>query len=163
MTTLITRNVCLDPRFLNQNYMAHLLKKLEIATNEECSKEYGYILGITKITKVVGNYISPANSDIVFRLIFEATILKPEVGNTISGVVCMIFEDGIFVDIGGKLNILVPVSSLPGYELSSLLTHYSKGDKKIGVDDKIDVVIEAVKYDKKEFKCLGSLVDEFKD
>jgi len=159
MTTVIHRNVCLEPRFLDQNLETHLLEKIKISTHNECSKEHGYILDV-KSVKIISNKISSANSDIVFKVEIKADTLKPKEGNIISGNVCMIFQDGIFVDIQDRLKILIPLSELGGYELDDSATHYAKGVSQIKKGDVVQVNIKATKYDKKSFSCFGSLVEE---
>jgi DNA-directed RNA polymerase subunit E'/Rpb7 len=158
MNTVIHRNVCLEPRFMDKNIMNHLLAKIKVSTRDECSKEHGYILDV-KTVKIISNNISSANSDIVLKVEMVADTLKPKEGDIISGKVCMIFQSGIFVDISGKLKILIPLSELAGYELDGTSTHYARGMSEIKKDDIVKVKIKATKYDKRSFSCFGSLVD----
>ena len=65
----------------------------------------------------------------------------------------MIFHHGIFVDIKGKMKVLIPSASMSSYI-------YNPSDNSFGPISKgINVSIEIVmiKYEKKQFSCIGKL------
>ena len=96
---IIQKRICLEPEFLNTNLKKNIFDKLKKTTNNECSKEFGYILNIVKLIKIVDNYVSNASSEIVFEVMFEIETLKPEIDKVFTGEVCMIFGGGIFLNI----------------------------------------------------------------
>lgn len=159
-TTLIKRRICLDPQFLDSNIMTHLFDKIKECTEGDCTLEYGYILGVNRLVEVEDSWISSANSDIVFNVIFEAVALKPSVGDVLSGVVCMIFQTGILLDVNDKLKFLIPEDELreKGYELNKAGMYYKNGDTNIKRLDELDVRVVELKYKDREFMCFGSLV-----
>lgn len=158
MLTVIKRNVCIQPKYLDKNINTHILKKLQDSTRGECSKKNGHILEVTRIVENYGNRISSANSDIIFDIEFEAKVVKPEQGQIMEGIVCMISKDGIFVQIENVLKILIPPSSLSEYELDPTSSFYSKDEDTIERKDTVKVKISATKYSKKKFSVIGSLV-----
>lgn len=160
MTTIINRRVCLEPKYLDSDVMSHLLNKLVDSTRDECSRENGYILGVKEIVSVDSTKISPANSDVVFSVNFKAEILKPIDGKTLEGEVCMVFRDGIFVDVKNKLKVLIPLSELSGYELNKSSTGYVKGNSNIQKGDTVKVMITGTKYSQQRFSCFGSLIEK---
>jgi len=159
MITTIERRVCIEPQFLDSNIMQHLFDKLKRSVQNECTKEYGYIIKVESIIEISDNWISSANSDIVFNVVFEAETLKPEIGLQLQGNVCMIFPNGILLDIQNKLKFLVPLESLKGYELNSVGMCYEKGGTKINKGDELTVEVVEIKYKDRSFMCFGNLVD----
>ncbi len=159
MITNIVRRVCLESKYMDSNIMDHLLQKIRKITHNECSKDYGYILGVNKITSILDNRISSANSDNVFTVEFEAHTLKPEEDKEFGGKVCMIFPQGIFLDIEGKLKALIPLSALKEYTLNRILMCYEKDDAQIKKGDDLTIRITKTQYSDQNFSCFGELVE----
>lgn len=157
MSIEITRRVCLDPMCLDQNILDHLLQKIRDSTENECTKEYGYILSVDRLVEIEDNYVSAANSDIVFIVRFKARTLKPDMGTELSGVVCMVVTHGVFLSVKDKMKVLVP---MPGYTFDSENSCYTKDDVIIKNGDTLSVRIIGSKYSKQNFSCYGSLIEE---
>lgn len=152
MTTIIERRVYLEPKYLDSKIHEHLLKKLRDTIVGECTKEYGHILTVEKITEIV------TNEDTIFALKFEAITLKPEIGKIVEGKVCMLFKDGIFMKVDNKQKMLIPALTLQDYEFDEESGTYIKDKTRITIDSVIKAKITAVKYDKQNFSCVGTLV-----
>lgn len=159
MTTTMERRICLEPQFLDSNIMEHLFEKVKTSVQNECTKEYGYVISVKRIVGITDNWISSANSDIVFNVVFEAETLKPEVGLQLQGNVCMIFPNGILLDIQNKFKFLVPLESLKEYELDRVSMCYEKGDTKIKNGDELTVEVVEIKYKEQSFMCFGNLIE----
>lgn len=155
--TNITRKVCLEPKFLDENIQTHLIEKISVMTKNECTKEHGYILSVNKISQILDNRISSANSAIVFTVEFEAETLKPVVGGILKGTVCMILPKGIFLDVQEKIKVFIPISSLTDYTLDSVLMCYTKDDITISKGDTVNVKMSGVQYSERSFICFGEL------
>jgi DNA-directed RNA polymerase subunit E'/Rpb7 len=160
MIVIIERRICLESQFLDSNLIIHLLEKIRSLTEDECTKEFGHILSVIRIIKIKDNIISSSNSDNVFTLVFEAEILKPEIGSIFDGQVCMILSSGIFLDVQNKLKILIPHDQTGLYTLNINGMYYSKGEDTIKQGDTISVLITGIKYTSQNFSCFGSLVSE---
>lgn len=158
-TIILNKKICLEPEYLDNNFESHLLEKLNKVNKNECTKEYGYILNINKIIKIQDNYIAPANSNIIFNLKVEASVLKPEKDVEVEGNVCMIFNNGIFIEVIKNLKVLVLKSSLDGYKFDQQNLEYIKNKKVIRNGTKLKVKISGVKYEKKTFCCFGELIE----
>ena len=78
-SVIIQKRICVEPMFLDSNLMHYLLQKLKKTFINEITKENGYILEVKKIIKINDNFISSANSDIVFNVQFEALTLNPKI------------------------------------------------------------------------------------
>ena len=83
---------------------------------------------IIKINDIISHEISRANTDNIFNVDFDVEILKPEKGLEVEGVVCMVYKDGIFINILDKQKMLIPKSNLQKYKFNDaiLLTVFVK-------------------------------------
>lgn len=149
---IITRRVYLDPKFLDSNIMDHLLKRCSELSVGECTKEHGHILSVSKIIKVLNN------EDTIFTVQFEAETLKPSVGDKLSGKVCMLYKDGIFVQVSDRQKMLIPAITIKGYTYDDSSHTYFNGNKKITEGDIIEAIVTASQYSKQNFSCISSLV-----
>ena len=156
----IHRRVCIEPEFLVKNYKEHLFKKIKETSENECSKEYGYFLDVKRIIKILDNNIT-SNSEIVFTVEFEVETLLPIKGKEFEGVICMIFNSGIFVNIKNKLKVLIPLTELTNYIYDSSKNIFiMKDDDKniLKKDININICILDMKYSKKQFSCFGKII-----
>jgi DNA-directed RNA polymerase subunit E'/Rpb7 len=161
---LIEKRVCIRPEFLDSNVMKYIEKKVHENYINDCTKDIGYITSIKKIVKIKDNYLSNSCSDIVFEVIIDVENIKPEVGSIFKGNVCMIFQDGILVNIQNIMKVLIPLSSLKDYNLigNQFVLNKEKYDinnkyVKIKLKDDVKVKIIGSKYTRKNYACFGEL------
>lgn len=159
-TKNIIRKVCLDPKYLTKDYKNPLFEKIVKDTTNECSKEDGYILSIIRIVNILDNIISSANYDIVFTVEIEIEILKPKIGDILCGTVCMIFNKGIFLDVNGKMKVLITIDSLSSYKFDEEKAIYVKETNTIKQGDIINVKIKGIQYTNKEYNSYGEIIEE---
>ena len=67
------------------------------------------------------------------------------------------FKEGIFVNVFGKVKILIPNIYIKDYAFDENNNKYENNNNRIGMGDKIKVEIKAVRFDEGEFKCIGIL------
>lgn len=163
MIVRIDQKVSIDPKYLDSNISHYILEKIRLNMENKCTLKYGYIINVRKIINLGDNIIAPANSLVVYDVTYEAETVKPEKGLELSGKICMVFEHGIFVDVLGRMKVLVPVNTLEGYTFSDdsfiPLEEKGEGEKEVIVVGKsVNIRINMVKYEKKEFSCIGELV-----
>ena len=159
MPIQLERRICIEHQFLDSNIKAHLLEKIKKTVLNECTKDYGYILDVKRIIKINDNYISNANCDIIFSVLFEVENLKPENGKKFQGEVCMIFGGGIFINIKNKQKVLIPITNLKDYTYNQSEKTFKKGSKVIKENDVLELIITGTKYSKQKFSCFGNLVE----
>ena len=158
-TVLIIRQICLPSHFLDKNIREHLLREVSNLTKDECGKEYGHIVSIKGIKRIIDHKIGRAEADNVFRVEFEALIFNPKVGKEVPGSVCMVYKDGIFLRIMGKQLLLVPTSALQGYLYNEISNSYEGDKSTIALGDEVKAIITASQYSNRSFSCLGTLKD----
>ncbi len=159
-SVIMERRICIDNEQLNNNIYSHLLTKIKEKTNNECTKEYGYILDIKKLLRIKDNYISNVNCDTILLVEFLAETLKPDIGKKFVGEVCMIFPGGIFLNIKGKQKVLIPISTLNKYTYDIVNKNFKKDKKIIKEGDVIKVEITGTKYSKQSFSCFGIMIED---
>jgi DNA-directed RNA polymerase subunit E'/Rpb7 len=158
MLLIIKNKVSIEAKYLDKKIEEHLLNKIRTTVVGKCYLEYGYILNVTKIIDIGSNTISSVNSFVVFDVTYEADVLKPEIGDVFSGSVCMIFQHGIFVNVKNKLKVLVPAKSMKTYVFEDDYFFNKKENTKITNSCELSIRITMIKYEKKEFSCIGELV-----
>ncbi len=152
----IDQKVSIHSKYLDKNIKSHLLNKLKSTMIGTCTLEHGYIIEINKIIKLGDNLITSANSLVIFDIIYEAEILKPEIGQDLSGKVCMIFQHGIFVEIKNKMKVLIPATSIPLYTFKDTI-FVNDNDEEISLGNELVITVVMIKYEKKEFSCIGKI------
>lgn len=161
-TQLIQQRICLESKYLDSNIMEHLTTQIRKNNISRCTKEWGHILDVRGIREIVNHEIGNANSDNVFIVIFEATILNPLPGLRVSGNVCMVYQDGLFVNIQDIQKMLIPASNMEEYEYDTsqqafILKEGEGEDEPLGVGSFVSCVIIASQYTNNKFSCFGKL------
>lgn len=157
---IIRRRVCLESEFLNPNYKEHLFKKIKETSDNACTEMDGYLLNITRIIKIVENKIT-SNSENVFVVEFEAETLLPTKGKEFEGIAFMIFHSGIFVNIKGKLKVLIPLNELEDYTYDSSKNIFILKDDNENIlkkDMTVKISIVDMRYLNKQFSCYGKII-----
>lgn len=157
MIQIIKQKVSIDAMYLDKDIEHNILLKLKKTMEGRCTFDNGYIITVNKIINVGSNTIGSANSLIIFDITYEANTLRPEKGVVLSGKVCMVFKHGIFVDICGKMKVLVPSNFIEGYEYQQDSNSFTFLESIIKNDVEVSVDIVDMKYDKKQFSCIGKL------
>ena len=158
---LLDRRICLDAQYLDANYKDVLLAKMREETGCECTEKYGHITSVKRIVKIVDNYVSNVNCDVIFLVRFEVITLKPEVGDVMVGDVCMVFEGGIFLDIDNRQKVLISADSLgDDYVYKHHDKEFVMKDHAICIGDRLKFEILGSRYKTNTFSCFGRLVSE---
>lgn len=152
MTTIIQKTIYLDPKYLDNNIMEHLLSTLKNNMIGSCNKEFGHILSINKIIKIL------YTEDTFFNLEFESETLKPNIGDIFDGEVKMISKNGIFAEIKNIQKVLIPISCLQDYNFNIEEKSFVNGDFSIKEKNNIKICIKNVQYSKNNFNCIGYLI-----
>lgn len=160
MTVTMEKKICLESRYLDHNIRDHLLSKLQQTLSTDCTKDIGHIIGVTKLVNILHHEIDRANGANVFTVSFEAETLKPDPGTTLSGTVCMIYKDGVFIDVlVGRQKMLIPKIYLKTYTFDETVPCYTNDEgKSINMGDILMANVTASQYNNKTFSCFGSIV-----
>lgn len=153
----ITQKISIESNYLDSDIQTHIFNKLKKNMEGMCTFKDGYIISVKRIISIDSNTIARANSVVIFDVTYERDVLKPVKGQMLSGKVCMVFQHGIFVDIYGKMKILVPAKSMSGYDYKADENKFFNKDKVIELGLEICIDIVMTKYEKKEFSCIGKL------
>ena len=161
MLVQIAQRISIDPMYMDKDIENHILNKLKTSTENTCTYTHGYINKIIRLVKIIDNLVGTPGSSIFFNIIYEAETIRPVNGLVLNGTVCMIFEQGIFVDILNKIKIIIPISFLtdfkyiPSYEKSGPVFVHEKLVITSGININIEIV--RTKYEEKQFSCIGKI------
>jgi DNA-directed RNA polymerase subunit E'/Rpb7 len=159
-SVMLEKRICLHSKYLDQNLENHILNKLRELTTGNCTQEYGYVLKIDSLFDILDHQIGRADSDNIFNVKFKADILKPEKGLEMIGKVCMIYKDGIFINVLEKQKMLIPANKMDDYvfsESGSVYIHKTTS-KTIKMGDMIKAVVTVVGYNNQSYSCFGCIV-----
>jgi DNA-directed RNA polymerase subunit E'/Rpb7 len=159
-TVIIDKRICLESKYLNSKINDHIFDKLQIVVSSECTKEHGHIIKVNKVIAIISHEIDRANSENVFTVQFEADTLKPEKNTIMTGKVCMVYKDGIFITVMNRQKMLIPRMYLNDYNFDEVNECYRfKNDDTITISegDDAEAVVTASQYSKNNFSCFGSL------
>lgn len=147
--------VTLSPAELNDVY-THIEKKL-FEDQKRSSQKLGYVSDILNIELEEMAIVSRTNGDCTFTVSFEATVIKPEVGDTFSCIISLLFKEGIFADFE-RIRVLIPATVLEK-DWSFLNGMYvSKSTNEVmSKGTWITVRLDSVRYVDNNFQCIGSL------
>lgn len=162
-TLTLQKKISLSPKDVSSKDADKTLEervynRVEELFKNSCSKTNGYIIGIDRNVKILDNEIGIGGT-ILFLVELTVQALKPEKGQVIQGTVCVVFEEGIFLEVQecNKMKVLVPQSKLEKYEFNKSKELFQKGKKTIQKGDVITVKLEQIKYDNTGFSCIGHL------
>lgn len=153
---VLSKRIILESKYLTEDIDKYICEKLVKITENECSKEYGHIIEVIRILDIEDHEIGRVNFDNIFNIKFEAYVLNPISDTEFEGKVCLLYKDGIFVNIMDRQKMLIPRKELSEYEFMD--TKYVKDDEEIIIGSDLKVKVTASQYRKKNFSCFGKLV-----
>ena len=161
----ILRRLCLHPSCLGRGLRGSILERARNVYEGECTKMYGYLLSVDSVHKIIDNCVTSANSDAVFTVELNVTLLKPEIGNTYEGIVCMTTNEFVLIKIGDRLKVLISRPMLVGYKVvktgeessARKTVVFQKGETKISNGSTVNVEIIDLKFSGGEFSCVGKI------
>ncbi len=157
-TQTIEEKICIESVCLGPQIKKHIYQRLHDKMVGKCNQEYGYILSISDKIKIIDNSLAPAGSGVLFNVKFDIESLKPVENEKYKGKVCMILQHGIFVEVADKLKILIPSDKMNNYKYSKNKKLWKKDGNYINLNDYVTITINLIKYEKKNFNCIGTLV-----
>ena len=124
---------------------------------DKCDQDYGYVEKISEDITIVSNTVSAVGNSVNFLCRFGIKCFKPIIGQKYSAKVCMIISNGIFAELSGKIKVLVPYNKMEEYKYDPEKGVFRKGKKSIKTQDVIEVELTLIKYENKNFSCIGVL------
>lgn len=150
----IQRIVFMPPDKIGNDREEFLLQTLKQNRDKLHSQKDGYIVEILKITDW-SNQVSNITGNILFKtnVMVNSIVLKKKL--EIPVAVTMILAPGILCNYY-DIKIWVPIANTNGFKfISNMLI---KKKQQIAVGSTINVKITEIRYEKKKFSCIASLV-----
>jgi DNA-directed RNA polymerase subunit E'/Rpb7 len=108
--TIAKGEITLEAKYLNSNINLSILEACRKKYNNKYINSYGYILEVVKVNEYK-NYISNANSSIIFIVKMSVDSINPDIENEIYGK-CLITNRGLFSKIHDNIIAFISISSL---------------------------------------------------
>lgn len=157
----ITLRFCLTPEFFDANYKTHLLRAIRERYENKSFKEFGYILEILGIHKIINEEIMSMVPNVFFMVEVDARLYRPQVGDHLDVKIDKIFHHGIFI-MEDKVRILIPIALCAKHEVqkdfSSFFLLNTETQKTFRKDDSLTVELVEVRFEKDGFSCIASIV-----
>jgi DNA-directed RNA polymerase subunit E'/Rpb7 len=153
--------IAIKPKDLILDYKSIINDNIEKNVIQRVSKNHGYILSYSNFL-IKSNIIK--RCDIIFNVEFTAQCLIPKIGVTLTGSVSILNHIGLFIDVQGKLKVLVNKNTMTGYEFQDGEYVLKKDNSNkssiytIKIGSVINVYIRGVKYENNIYKCFGTIV-----
>lgn len=155
--SILHRQICLEPKYLDQHLIQHLLETIKTSYIGTCTRQDGYIIDILRLVEITNNTISNANSEIIFSVRFEAKLLKPQIGDQFKEQILMVSEDGIFVEINKDLAVLIPASRLSEYTFDEETDSFVSSSNTLSEGKEVEIELEGIEYSNNTFSCWAKL------
>ena len=156
MLKVINQKISIDNKYLDSNIYNNILENLK-SMEGFCTLKDGYILKVNRLIDVKNNIISQVQGNVIYNVSYEAIVLKPAKDMILKGKVCMVFEEGVFVDVKGVLKVLIPIQSdCEEYRYIENSFLGPEGDEiKYGTN--LSIKITLTKNEKKGYRCIGTI------
>lgn len=125
---------------INKDDILSMIKEKYINT---CSIDYGFIVDIKSLEKVIDSTISIYNGNIIIKCEIEITNLCPIVGQVLEGVIERVFNEGVILIVQNCLKVFIPFT----------LQQKNKYKPK----SIIKFQIENIRFQKGKYDCIGKL------
>ncbi len=154
----ITKKIEIEPKYLDANIKQHIFSKLKENEIGKCTKQNGYILTIESIIEYKNNIIPITGKNVLFNVTYQAKVLKPEVNDIFDAEVIMIYQQGIYLKKEKVLDILVPSTSMENFKYDIVSGSFkNKEGKLISQEDCISIILTAVHYKEKRYRCIAKI------
>ena len=152
---ILVARVHVLPEELDNNISDTLFASLQERKQEFNSRENGSVIEILKVLEYTNQV--PSSGIVVFLVTFSATAFLPEKGKELDATVERVISVGIVCCFFG-VRIWIHGEELLGYHWDDNTFCGSNG--RVCVGDTMRVQISTIRYEKKIFSCIGSLVPE---
>ncbi len=155
-TLTLIQKVLMEPKYQDSNIVTHIYRQLQETLKGKSTQEYGYVVEVDQNIKVLDNNVDSTGA-ILYEVEFKVQTLKPHKGQILEGIVVMVFENGIFVEVQNEVKVLVPPEKMGKYRYVVESDIFKHKKKTISKDDKVKVKLDLIKYERRVFNCIGAL------
>lgn len=160
--TIVIRH-CLKPEFMDYQYKQHLIEFIRQQYEKKSFKDYGYIMEILGIVRILRQEIMSIIPNNYFVLEVRVRSFYPKIGQSFFMKIDRIFPHGIFF-MEDMIRILVPLSLNEQIVIQKDFSSWYVQDKKSGKiyrkNDLFFLELMDVRFEKDGFSCIGKLGDQ---
>jgi len=152
--------ISLKPDMLDHDYKNHMMKVLKTKYEKSCIADWGYIIEILAIRKILTDEIGSIIPTAKLLLETDMTVFLPTVGMEFNMCIDLIFTHGIFAQ-RDKIRILIPITSMEGWTIVKDFTSHrlvnTKEHQTLKINDNVQVRLVDVRFEKNGYSCIGEL------
>lgn len=150
----IEKNIEVEPVHLHQGIKDSIKSILE--NTKICNSE-GYIDTILDIIQIENIGISKHTNFPVFKVVFSAIKIMPEIDKPYVCKISQIYGYAIVLEYKGPIKIILPESNLLDYKIKDS-KFLERNGKLIKQGDNLEVVFVNIKYSKGNFNCIAKIL-----
>ena len=165
--TRISRKFQVSPEVLSASIDDNMAKIIQDQLVGSCSESNGYIIEASNVCARKAT-VSESTGLVDIIVDFDAECVKPNIGSTYSGRVCLVFDMGVLIDIAGVLKVLIPVTDqtcivngkIENAVYDQLMNTLVVGSFKIEKGILVRVKVSGVQYNAEtnSFNCFGDII-----
>ena len=154
--------ISLLPEKMDCHYRDHIMKVLREKYQNKCLVNYGYILSIENINKIVSDDIGTIIPSAHILVEISCMVFLPKIDMTFHVDIDIIFTHGIFIH-RDKIRILIPMVNMEDCWTihkdftTNRLVHRSDG-RVLKTGNRIHVRLVDVRFEKDGYSCIGELI-----
>lgn len=158
---LIPVEISLVPEQMDHYYQDHIMKVIREKYQNKCLIDYGYILSIDKIHKILSDDIGTIIPSAHVLVEIQCMVFLPKIGMMFHVDIDIIFAHGIFIH-RDKIRILIPMVNLEdSWSIqkdftTNRLVHKSDG-RVLKKGNHILIRLVDVRFEKDGYSCIGEL------
>ena len=153
--------IFLSPDLMGRKYKDNIMKILKEKYEKNCIPEWGYILKINKLVRMISDEIGNITPAVKILIEVNMTIIMPQIGMEFTMGIDIIFTHGIFIH-RDKVRILIPIASMEGWTMIKDFTSQrlvnSQTNAVLKTNDKINIKLVNVRFEKDGYSCIGEIL-----
>lgn len=152
----LIHTIMLPPDKLGRNIKQSILKICEDNLVGTCSPVYGHIIEITNLIDIQKGKVVGDLCYVKFLVKLNILVVKPEVGDKITGHISDIISDGCFILIGPiRIFVMIKMIRDGKCQFKNRNITNQKGSVILSKDDEVIVEIISIRFDKNGISCIG--------
>lgn len=151
----LEKKIPLNCKYITSDIKRSLLKKTMETFSNNCSLEDGYIINIYPNIEIIDNNIYSSTESVIFNVKLTVDRLKPLIGMCVDSIIIRVMCSGILCETHNVMKIFIPSSSITNNEWDEDTQSFDK----LQTGSTIPIEITKIRYENRNFNCIGVLKD----
>lgn len=161
-----SKDIPISPADLSKDLKKIIKVKLIELVTGTCNEKYGYLIKVINIEDMKNGYIMEGTGDIIFKMRYQAVLLRPFKGEVCDGIIEKVLntEGGIHVRVGPMLVFIANDDIPKDFRLDDKKNEYVNVNDEndvLKVGEKVRFRYKEIQFDVNEFKPIGTMQDNY--